>query len=70
MPTATKKKSPNNRERQYEHIKESIMKRGGKEHDAKRIAGATVQKTRRQKGETKGTAKGPAKGSARTKKSK
>ena len=54
MPATAKKKSPNKRERQYEHIKESVLKRGGKERDAKRIAGATVQKTRRKKGETKG----------------
>ncbi len=41
------------RERQYEHIKESELKRGVSEEDAKRIAAATVNKTRREKGETK-----------------
>ncbi len=41
------------RERQYEHIKESELKRGMSEEDAKRIAAATVNKTRREKGETK-----------------
>jgi hypothetical protein len=42
------------RERQYEHIKESEEKREGRpEKEAKRIAAATVNKTRREKGETK-----------------
>jgi hypothetical protein len=41
------------RKRQYEHIKESELKRGASEEDAKRIAAATVNKTRREKGETK-----------------
>lgn len=49
---ATKERT-SKRERQYEHIKESVLKRGGKERDAKRIAAATTNKTRRQKGETK-----------------
>ena len=42
------------RERQYEHFKESEKERGRSEATAKRIAGATVNKTRREKGETKG----------------
>lgn len=41
------------RKRQYEHIKESELKRGASEQDAERIAAATVNKTRREKGETK-----------------
>ncbi len=41
------------RERQYEHIKETSLKRGRSPKTAKRIAAATVNKTRRQKGETK-----------------
>ncbi len=45
-------KSPK-RKRQYEHIKESALKRGRSSHVAERIASATVNKTRRKKGETK-----------------
>jgi hypothetical protein len=41
------------RKRQYEHIKESELKRGASEEDAERIAAATVNKTKRAKGETK-----------------
>lgn len=41
------------RERQYEHIKESELKRGRPMRVAERIAGATTNKTRRAKGETK-----------------
>jgi hypothetical protein len=41
------------RERQYEHVKESEEERGKPEKTAKRIAAATVNKTRREKGETK-----------------
>jgi len=41
------------RERQYEHVKESEKERGRSEKTAERIAGATVNKTRREKGETK-----------------
>jgi hypothetical protein len=41
-------------ERQYEHIKESEEKEQGRsEDDAERIAAATVNKQRREKGETK-----------------
>ncbi len=40
------------RKRQYEHIKESDLKRGASEKDAERIAAATTNKTRRDKGET------------------
>ncbi len=40
------------RTRQYEHIKETEEKRGKKGKTAKRIAAATVNKTRRKKGET------------------
>ena len=41
------------RTRQYEHIKQSEMKRGRSAKTAKRIAAATTNKTRRKKGETK-----------------
>ncbi len=41
------------RERQYEHIKESLEDRGAKEKKAKEIAARTVQKERAQKGQTK-----------------
>lgn len=42
------------RERQYEHIKKSEeVTEGRSEETAKRIAAATVNKTRREKGETK-----------------
>jgi len=40
------------RKRQYEHIKKSELKRGMSEKDAERIAAATVNKFRREKGET------------------
>jgi len=49
-------KSPK-RKRQYEHIKESEMRRGRSSRVAKRIAAATTNKTRRSKGETKGSRK-------------
>lgn len=45
----------NKRERQYQHIKSSAKRRGRSGKTAKRIAAATVNKTRRQKGETKGS---------------
>lgn len=41
------------RERQYEHIKENERERGRSTVTAKRIAAATVNKTRSAKGETK-----------------
>jgi hypothetical protein len=41
------------RERQYEHIKEGEKERGRSERTAERIAAATVNKTRAEKGETK-----------------
>jgi hypothetical protein len=41
------------RERQYEHIKDEEKKRGRSASTAKRIAAATVNKTRAAKGETK-----------------
>ena len=41
------------RERQYEHIKSEVKKRGRSEDTAERIAAATVNKTRTAKGETK-----------------
>jgi hypothetical protein len=41
------------RKRQYEHIKESELKRGVSEEDAERIAAATTNKTKNEKGETK-----------------
>jgi hypothetical protein len=45
------------RERQYEHIKEAEKKSGRSVKTAKRIAAATVNKTRSTKGETKTRAK-------------
>lgn len=41
------------RERQYQHIKESELERGRSEERAQEIAAATVNKTRREEGETK-----------------
>lgn len=42
------------RERQYEHVKKTEMEKEGRsEATAKRIAAATVNKTRKEKGETK-----------------
>lgn len=49
MPTS---KWSNKDERQYEHIKESAKERGTNEKRAKAIAGATVNKKRRQRGRT------------------
>ena len=45
------------RKRQYEHIKRSETARGRSNKVAERIAAATTNKTRRQKGETKGSRK-------------
>jgi len=41
------------RERQYEHIKESVEDRGGSEKKAKEIAARTVNKERARSGEAK-----------------
>lgn len=41
------------RERQYDHIKSNLEKRGRSEKTAERIAAATVNQTRTAKGETK-----------------
>ena len=41
------------RKRQYEHIKESELKRGASEEDAERIAAATTNKTRKKKAKQK-----------------
>ncbi len=50
MPRGSTKKE----EKQYEHIKESEEKKEGRsEKDAERIAAATVNKERRERGETK-----------------
>lgn len=43
------------RERQYEHIKSSLKRKGRSETAAKRIAAATTNQTRTAKGETKST---------------
>jgi hypothetical protein len=45
------------RTRQYEKIKSSAKKRGRSAKTAKRIAAATVNKQRRESGETKGSRK-------------
>ena len=47
------------RERQYDHIKSNLEKRGRPEETAERIAAATVNQTRTAKGETK-EAKAPS----------
>ena len=47
----------NKRERQYEHIKRSAKGRGRSARVAKRIAAATVNKTRRKKSETKSSSR-------------
>ena len=57
-PTGVKSRK---RTRQYEHIKASAKKRGRSTARAKEIAAATVNKQRRQAGETKGSRKGSAK---------
>jgi hypothetical protein len=59
------------RARQYEHIKESAQKRGRSTRRAKQIAAATVNKQRRQAGETRGGRKrsGSRKGSSSRKRS-
>ena len=54
------------RARQYEHIKESAQKGGRSTKRAKQIAAATVNKQRRQSGETKGSSR---KSSSRSRKS-
>jgi len=41
------------RERQYKHVKESELDQGRSEDRAEEIAAATVNKTRKKKGETK-----------------
>ena len=41
------------RERQYEHVKESEKEQGRSEKTAERIAAATVNKTRKEHGETR-----------------
>ena len=43
----------NKRERQYEHIKESYKDRGRTEDKAEELAARTVNKERREAGETK-----------------
>jgi len=52
---AEKRKSelPEKRKRQYKHVLDSERKEGRTEQAAKRIAMATVNKTRSEKGETK-----------------
>ncbi|HEY4316135.1 MAG TPA: plasmid stabilization protein [Herbaspirillum sp.] len=45
------------RTRQYEHIKDSVLHRGGSAKRAKEIAGRTVNKVRAQKGEAKTASK-------------
>ena len=45
------------RERQYQHVKESELEMGRSEDRAEEIAARTVNKTRKEKGETKDKAK-------------
>ncbi len=51
MPRGVKQGSK--RERQYEHIKESYQKRGVAKDEAEERAARTVNKARREAGETK-----------------
>ena len=51
MPRGVKEGSK--RERQYEHIKDSYQDRGVSKNEAEERAARTVNKTRRQHGETK-----------------
>ena len=48
MPDAWSKK----RERQYQHVKDSVLERGADEGEAEEIAARTVNKTRAQQGES------------------
>jgi hypothetical protein len=52
MPSGTKEGSK--RERQYEHIKDSYEERGVSKDEAEERAARTVNKQRREAGETKG----------------
>jgi hypothetical protein len=57
------------RARQYEHIKDSAQKQGRSTRRAKQIAAATVNKQRREAGETRSSAggrKSPSKGRTKT----
>lgn len=45
------------RERQYEHVKEGYESRGKSEDKAEELAARTVNKERREAGETKGSKK-------------
>jgi len=56
----------NKRERQYEHIKRSEARRGRSTPVAKRIAAATVNKTRRRKGEARGSRRKTRRASSRS----
>ena len=47
----------NKRERQYDHIKESLIERGRSEDKAEEIAARTVNKTRAQEGEANQSSK-------------
>jgi hypothetical protein len=53
MPAGSSKK----RERQYEHIKDSYQDRGVSTDEAEERAARTVNKERREHGETKGSKK-------------
>ena len=53
------------RTRQYEKIKASVKKQGKSTATAKRIAAATTNKTRREKGETKGARKSSSRKTSR-----
>lgn len=53
------------RKRQYEHIKESAQKRGRSTKRAKEIAARTVNKQRREAGQTSSSSSGSKKSSAK-----
>jgi hypothetical protein len=57
------------RKRQYEHIKESAQKRGRSTKRAKEIAARTVNKQRREAGQTKSAGGGKKKSTGGRKKS-
>ncbi|TMA25459.1 MAG: hypothetical protein E6J78_17445 [Deltaproteobacteria bacterium] len=58
------------RNRQYEKIKASVKRRGASTKTAKRIAGATTNRTRRARGEVRGRSKVAGRKGRRARKSR
>jgi plasmid stabilization system protein ParE len=54
------------RERQYEHIKESYEERGVNEDEAEERAARTVNKQRREHGETEGSSKSSSRSTSKS----